>query len=110
MSNERVASGLDDEDRKLLTLARGAMGRADATTGAAVRDADGRTYAAGPVDLAVLQLSALQVAVAMAAASGASGFEAAALVGAEVGAGDDPGVAALTEVSPDAYTITVETV
>jgi hypothetical protein len=33
---------LDAEDAKLVTLARGAMGRAEATSGAAVRDADGR--------------------------------------------------------------------
>ncbi len=108
MSTEPVASGLDDEDRKLLTLARGAMGRAEATTGAAVRDVDGRTYAAGPVELAALQLSALQVAVAMAVASGAPGFEAAVLVGAGDGEGD-PGLAALTEVSADAYAVVVET-
>lgn len=108
MSTDPVASGLDDEDRKLLTLARGAMGRAEATTGAAVRDVDGRTYAAGPVNLAALQLSALQVAVAMAVASGAPGFEAAVLVGA-ADAESDPGVAALTEVSADAYTVLVAT-
>lgn len=108
MSTEPVASGLDDEDQKLVTLARGAMGRADAATGAAVRDVDGRTYAAGPVELAALQLSALQVAVAMAVASGAPGFEAAVLVG-NSGGDADPGLAALTEVSADAYTVVVAT-
>lgn len=38
---------LDAEDTKLLTLARGAMGRTGGAGGAAVRDTDGRTYAAG---------------------------------------------------------------
>ncbi|PYE15471.1 hypothetical protein DFR67_110135 [Williamsia limnetica] len=106
MSAEPAASGLDEEDQKLLTLARGAMGRAEATTGAAVRDTDGRTYAAGPVSLVALDLSALQVAVAMAIASGAPGFEAAVLVGTTEDDGD-PGLAALTEVSADAYAVMV---
>jgi hypothetical protein len=33
-------------------------------SGAAVRDVDGRTYAAAPVDLSTLRLTALQTAVA----------------------------------------------
>ena len=45
---------LDPEDAKLVVLARGAMGRAEATGGAAVRDVDGRTYAGAPVALAAL--------------------------------------------------------
>ncbi|ORM29095.1 cytidine deaminase [Williamsia sp. 1135] len=109
MSTQTAAPELDDEDQKLLTLARGAMGRAEAKTGAAVRDTDGRTYAAGPVSLAALHLSALQVAVAMAVSSGAPGFEAAVLVGTADDA-DDPGLAALTEVSADAYAVMVATV
>jgi hypothetical protein len=51
---------LGPEDAKLVTLARGAMGRAEAAGGAAVRDADGRTYAGAPVDLSALQLTAAQ--------------------------------------------------
>ena len=39
---------LTDEDAKLVVLARGAMARAEATSGAAVRDADGRTCAGAP--------------------------------------------------------------
>jgi len=39
---------LDAEDAKLVVLARGAMGRAEAPGGAAVRDLDGRTYAGRP--------------------------------------------------------------
>ena len=34
---------LEADDAKLVTLARGAMGRAQAGSGAAVRDLDGRT-------------------------------------------------------------------
>jgi cytidine deaminase len=83
----------------LVTLARGAMGRADATTGAAVRDADGRTYAGAPVALDALRLTALQAAVAAAVSSGATGLEAAVLVGGTV---DDAGVAAVRELSADA--------
>ena len=49
---------LDAEDSKLVVLARGAMGRSGGSEGAAVRDLDGRTYAAGQVVLATLNLSA----------------------------------------------------
>src|SRR6478672_168761 len=73
---------LDAEDAKLVTLARGARGRAAAVEGAAVRDDDGRTYAAATVDLPSLRLTALQAAVAAAVASGARALEAAAVVGA----------------------------
>jgi hypothetical protein len=77
---------LDPEDSKILTLARGARARNDAIEGAAVRDTTGRTYVAIPVDLPSLKLSALQVAIAMAVASGAAALEAAAVVRA----GGDP--------------------
>lgn len=87
---------LDAEDTKLIVLARGAMARSGGGSGAAVRDTDGRTYAAGAVALQALDLSALQAAVAAAISSGAAGFEAAVLV---AGAADDPGVAAVHEVS-----------
>lgn len=90
---------LSDEDAKLVVLARGAMGRAEASSGAAVRDADGRTYAGAPVELPSLRLTALQAAVALAVASGATGLEAAVLVGGGV---DDDGVAAVRELSADA--------
>ena len=70
----------DPEDAKLLTLARANRARADAHEGAAVRDIDGRTYSAASVDLPTLQLSALQVAVAMAVSSGVKGLEAAVVV------------------------------
>lgn len=73
-------SPLDPEDAKVVTLARSTRARSGAAEGAAVRDTDGRTYAAATVDLPSLRLSALQVAVAMAASSGVRGLEAAALV------------------------------
>jgi hypothetical protein len=70
----------DPEDAKLLTLARASRARAQTSQGAAIRDSDGRTYAATNLDLPSLELSALQVAVAMAASSGVKGLEAALLV------------------------------
>jgi hypothetical protein len=79
---------LDPEDAKILTLARGARARNDAREGAAVRDTTGRTYVAIPVDLPSLKLSALQVAIAMAVASGAGALEAAAVVRGTVDSGD----------------------
>jgi cytidine deaminase len=75
---------LDPEDAKIVTLARSARARTQAPEGAAVRDTDGRTYAACTVALAALSLTALQAAVAAAAAAGATQLEAAAVVtGAE---------------------------
>src|SRR6188472_4531738 len=81
---------LDAEDAKLVTLARGARGRAAAAEGAAVRDDDGRTYAAATVDLPSLRLTATQAAVATAVASGAQALEAVAVVG--TAADRDPAV------------------
>jgi cytidine deaminase len=95
-------SELDAEDAKLVVLARGALARTGGRTGAAVRDADGRTYAAGEVALEALTLTALQAAVAAAISSGAEGFEAAVIVG---GAVDDPGFAAVAEVTTTAKLI-----
>src|SRR3954470_8615529 len=69
------------EDAKLLTLARSTRARTRAAQGACVRDQDGRTYAAATVDLPSLRLSAVQVAVAMAVASGARGLEAVVVLG-----------------------------
>ena len=69
------------EDRKLVTLARTTRARTQAAEGAALRDADGRTYAAATVDLPSLRLSAVQVCVAMAVASGSRGVEAVVVLG-----------------------------
>jgi hypothetical protein len=66
----------DPEDKKLVTLARATRLRAKAAEGAAIRDLDGRTYAAATVDLPSLRVSAVGAAIAMAVASGAQGLEA----------------------------------
>ena len=71
---------IDPEDAKIVTLARATRARNGAAEGAAVRDTDGRTYAASTVALPSLRLTALQAAVATAVASGAEGLEAAAVV------------------------------
>ncbi|MEC3994165.1 cytidine deaminase [Actinacidiphila sp. DG2A-62] len=77
---EATAAPENPEDRKLITLARSARARNGVPEGAAVRDGTGRTYVAGTVALDSLRLSALQTAVAMAVASGATSLEAAAIV------------------------------
>ena len=64
-----TAGALSPEDAKIVTLARSARARTRAAEGAAVRDLDGRTYAGATVALASLQVSAVGVAVAMAASS-----------------------------------------
>jgi hypothetical protein len=88
---------LSAEDRKLVTLARATRARTGAAEGAAVRDADGRTYAAATVDLPSLQVSALGVCVAMAVASGSKGLEAAVVL---TGAGSvaDPDLGAIRDL------------
>ncbi len=85
------------EDLKIITLARAARARVAAAEGAAVRDETGRTYAAAAVALPSLQLSALHLAVAMAASSGAKNLEAAALV-SDGGAPDPRDLAAVREL------------
>jgi hypothetical protein len=97
-----VTTELDPEDAKLVTLARATRARVNAAQGAAVRDLDGRTYAAASVTLPSLNLSALQVAVAMAVSSGAQGLEAAVVLADH--AGDSAGVAAVHDVAPGVAT------
>jgi hypothetical protein len=81
--NAAPGAELDPEDAKIITLARSARARSGSETGAAVRDETGRTYAAVDVRLGSFGLSALQLAVAMAASSGATALEAAAVVCAQ---------------------------
>ena len=92
---------LTAEDAKLVTLARGARARVGAVEGAAVRDQDGRTYAAATVVLPSLSVTALQLAVASAAAAGATKLEAAAVV-TEASALDGAGHAAVRDLAADA--------
>ena len=81
------------------------MGRIGADHGAAVRDADGRSYAAAPVELTCLQIGALDLAVAQAVSAGAKGLEAAAVVSAD----ESPivSVAAVREVGGEGVAVYV---
>jgi hypothetical protein len=92
---------LTAEDAKLVTLARGARARVGAVEGAAVRDQDGRTYAAATVALPSLAVTALQLAVASAVAAGATKLEAAAVV-TEASTLDGAGHAAVRDLAADA--------
>ncbi|MDT5029310.1 MAG: hypothetical protein QOE61_5736 [Micromonosporaceae bacterium] len=96
-----VTDVLAAEDAKLVTLARAARARVGAIEGAAVRDQDGRTYAAATVTLPSLTLSALQLAVANAVAAGARTVEAAAVV-TEASTVDGGGFAAVRDLSASA--------
>jgi cytidine deaminase len=94
-------NALSAEDTKLVTLARHSRTRVGAAEGAAVRDQDGRTYAAASVTQPSLTLSALQLAVAQAVSSGATKIEAAAVVtgAAEL---ESAGLAAVRDLAADA--------
>jgi len=93
--------GLGEEDQKIITLARSARARTGTAEGAAVRDETGRTYVAATVDLPSLRLSALRLAVAMAASSGATALEAAALV-SKADAVSPADLAAVADLGPRA--------
>jgi hypothetical protein len=92
---------LTAEDAKLVTLARASRARIGAVEGAAVRDGDGRTYAAASVALPSFTVTALQLAVASAVSAGAAKLEAAALV-TEASTLDAAGHAAVRDLSADA--------
>ncbi|MET7865555.1 cytidine deaminase [Micromonospora taraxaci] len=96
-----AAAALSAEDGKLVVLARGARARVGAVEGAAVRDQDGRTYAAASVALPSLTLTALQLAVASAVAAGASRLEAAVVV-TEASTLDGAGHAAVRDLAAGA--------
>jgi hypothetical protein len=74
---------LTAEDNKLVTLARATRMRVGSAQGAALRDLDGRTYAAATVELPSLQVSAVGAVLAMALAGGSKGAEAVVLLGTE---------------------------
>jgi hypothetical protein len=102
VSKDGGVSGVDPdaEDMKIITLARATRARVSAPEGAAVRDETGRTYAAAAVALPSLRLSALRLAVAMAASSGATNLAAAAVVS---DAAPDPGdIAVVRDLGPAA--------
>ncbi len=84
-----MSDELSAEDKKLVTLARATRARIGAAEGAAVRDTDGRTYAAATVSLPSLSLSAVQAVVAMAVASGSRGVDACVLLGESGELGED---------------------
>ncbi len=92
---------LSAEDKKLVILARATRARIQAAEGAAVRDTDGRTYAAATIDLPSLQLTAVQAVVAMAIAGGSSGVEACVVLG-EAGDLTEPDEAVLRDVAAPA--------
>lgn len=94
-------SHLSEEDAKLVTLARSARARVGAHEGAAVRDGDGRSYAAASVELPSLTLSALQVAVAAAVSAGATKLEAAAVC-TDASTVDNGSLAAVRDLSATA--------
>jgi len=74
---------LDATEDKLFALARAARARIAAAAGAAVVDETGRTYNGATVDLPALRVSALQLAVALAASAGAEHLHGAVIVGAD---------------------------
>lgn len=63
------------EDDKLAVLAKGSRSRVQAQIGAALRDDTGRTYASAEVSIGALKLSAVEMVVAQAVASGSTGIE-----------------------------------
>jgi hypothetical protein len=101
MADDPSMTAFAAEDSKLITLARATRARTGAASAAAVRDLDGRTYVAAPVQLPSLRLSALQVAVAMALSSGAAGLEAAVVLTSGPDA-DPEGARAVAEISANA--------
>jgi len=99
------AFAVDDESRKLIALARSARLRVGARSGAAVQDETGRTHAAVEVDRGSLAMSAIQLAVANALATGARGVAAAVVVGvAEPGSSE---LALLGEVALDSFELLI---
>jgi cytidine deaminase len=65
----------NSEDDKLAVLAKGARSRVQAKVGAALRDETGRTYASAEVNIGNLALTAIEMVIAQAVASGSTGIE-----------------------------------
>ena len=97
-------SELSAEDTKLVVLARATRARTGAPQSAAVRDLDGRTYAAAAVSLPSLDVSALGVCIAMAVSSGSKGLEAAVVMGESL---SDADAAALREFAGESVVVHV---
>lgn len=94
------------EDEKLVTLAKGARSRVGAASGAALRDTTGRTYANSEVTKEFLALSAIELTVAQAIASGATGIEAVVLCSeAELTDSDRKVVAAFAGIETPIYQV-----
>ena len=106
MTDPAPTPSLTAEDQKLVTLARATRARTAAAEGAAVRDTDGRTYAAASVDLPSLQVSALGVCVAMAVSSGSRGLEATVLLTEAAGV-TEPDLAAVRDFAGEGVPIHV---
>ena len=83
MERDQVAQHLSEEQGKLFRLARAARARIEAVQGAAVVDETGRTYSAASVVLPRLALTAVELAVASAAAAGARQLTGCVLVAGE---------------------------
>ncbi len=109
MSPPDPAEALGPEDQKLVSLARSARARIGAARAGAVRDDTGRSYVGADVHLPSLTISGLDLAVAQAVAAGATGLEAAVVVGDVAAAdpdGDAPiGVGAVGDVGPQGVPI-----
>lgn len=94
------------EDDKLVTLAKGARSRVGAASGAALRDTTGRTYANAEVSEEFLTLSAIELTVAQAIASGATGIEAVVLCSeAEVTDSDKKIVSSFSGIDTPIYRV-----
>jgi len=100
-----VMTELEAEDSKLVVLARATRARTGSATGAALRDLDGRTYAAAEVNLPSLTMSAIGICLGMAISSGAKGAEALVLLGAEMASAPD--LAAIREFAGEGVPVYV---
>ena len=102
---------LNPDDHKLVVLARAALARVGAAAGAAVRDNTGRTYTGVEVALPSLRLSAIEVAVSQAVASGAERLDALAIAGNEklgIAAAAELGCHTVIQADSDGNLLTID--